>query len=191
MKFNDHWRQQGKHAFLGASKWNWINYDADKLLASYQNWEAVERGTQLHALAAQMIKFKVKAQKTQKTLNMYVNDAINLGMEPEVVLYYSDNVFGTTDAIRYDERKNLLRIHDLKTGQTPAHMEQLMIYAALFCLEYHVDPTQIQIELRLYQSNHITICNLESDPNLQGEVADIMKKIIDFDKILTDYKMEE
>ena len=30
----------------------------------------------------------------------------------------------------------ILRIHDYKSGITPAKMDQLMIYAALFCLEY-------------------------------------------------------
>ena len=191
MKFNDHWQLQGKHAFLGASKWHWINYDPDKVLISYQNWEAVERGTKLHELAANMIKFKVKAQKSKQTFNTYVNDAITMDLKPEVVLYYSDNVFGTADAIRFDERNRFLRIHDLKTGSTPAHMEQLLIYAALFCLEYHIDPMQIQIELRIYQSNQVMICNLESDANLQIEVKDIMNKIRDFDRILSEYQESE
>lgn len=188
MNFNEHWRLEGKHAFLGASKWNWINYDTDKLITSYQNFQAVERGTRLHALAASMISEGVKASSSKTTLNMYVNDAIKFKMSPEVVLYYSDNAFGTADSILFNEKQNFLRIHDLKTGVTPAHMEQLMIYAAYFCLEYKKDPTKLNIELRIYQNNEIVVCNLETDPDLQLWIKDIMAKTIKFDKELNDFK---
>ena len=30
MTFNKHYDLMGKHAFLGASKYHWINYDEDK-----------------------------------------------------------------------------------------------------------------------------------------------------------------
>lgn len=148
------------------------------------NYQAVERGTQLHALAADMITMGIKAQRTKQTFNMYVNDAIGFGMAPEVVLYYSDNCFGTTDAIRWDDKKRFLRIHDLKTGVTPAHMEQLEIYAALFCLEYHVDPLTIKLELRLYQSDEIIVCNEETNPEINHTIKDIMQIIIADDKTL-------
>ena len=36
-------------------------------------------------------------------------------------------------------------------------MEQLLIYAALFCLEYDIDPEETHVELRLYQSNDVTV----------------------------------
>jgi hypothetical protein len=188
MKFNAHYNLQGKHAFLGASKWNWINYDEDKLITTYQNFEAVERGTRLHSIAASMISEGIKAQKCKQTFNMYVNDAIGYGMSPEVVLYYSDFVFGTTDAIKYDEKRKILRIHDLKTGITPAHMEQLMIYAALFCLEYRIDPFDMSfIELRLYQSNDILICNTETNQDLQNTIKNIMSLMINFNNRLERY----
>lgn len=74
-----------------------------------------------------------KLPRLNKTLNAYVNDAIGYKMIPEQILFYSDNCFGTADAIVF--RNGLLRIHDLKTGVIPAHMEQLEVYAALFCLE--------------------------------------------------------
>ena len=32
MNFNKHWDIVGKHAFLGASKYHWINYDITKLV---------------------------------------------------------------------------------------------------------------------------------------------------------------
>jgi len=62
-------------------------------------------------------------------------------MTPEQVLYYSGNCFGTADSIAF--KNNLLRIHDLKTGAVPAHMEQLFIYDALFCLEYRIHPQDL------------------------------------------------
>lgn len=133
MNFNNHSNLEGQHAFLGASKYHWINYSEDKVADAYSKFLATQKGTVLHAFAAQCISLGQKLPKSQKTLNMYVNDAIGYKMTPEQTLFYSENCFGTADSISY--RSGLLRIHDLKTGIIPAHMEQLMIYAALFCLE--------------------------------------------------------
>ena len=191
MNWNAHWNLKDKHAFLGASKWRWINYDTDKIISLYQSDELIKRGTRLHALAAGMISEGIRADRVKKTFNMYVNDAIKYKMSPEVVLYYSDNIFGTTDAITFDKEKHFLRIHDLKTGETPAHMEQLMIYAALFCLEYRQDPSDIDIELRIYQNNEIVVSNKETDPELSNWIKDIMHKAIEIDKVLDDYKRGE
>ena len=141
MNFNKHFSLEGQHAFLGASKYHWINYDEDKLVESYSKFKATQRGTELHDFAARCIKLGQRLPKSDKTLNLYVNDAITYKMTPEQVLYFSENCFGTADAIGF--RNNLLRIHDLKTGVTPAHMEQLEIYAALFCLEYGKRPGEI------------------------------------------------
>lgn len=184
MNFNQHYNLTGKHAFLGASKYHWINYDSDKLVESYSRFLSVQRGTVLHNFAAQCITLGQKLPRSHKTLNMYVNDAIGFKMAPEQVLYYSDNCFGTADAISF--RKGELRIHDLKTGVIPAHMEQLMIYSALFCLEYGKRPSDISIELRIYQNDEILIHNPEVD-----EIVPIMDKIISFDKLLTKIKTEE
>lgn len=191
MNWNAHWNLKDKHAFLGASKWRWVNYDTDKIISLYQSDELIKRGTRLHALAAGMISEGIRADRVKKTFNMYVNDAIKYKMSPEVVLYYSDNIFGTTDAIAFDPEKHFLRIHDLKTGETPAHMEQLMIYAALFCLEYRQDPSDIDIELRIYQNNEIVVSNKETDPELSNWIKDIMHKAIEIDKVLYDYKRGE
>ena len=191
MNWNAHWNLKDKHAFLGASKWRWINYDTDKIISLYQSDELIKRGTRLHALAAGMISEGIRADRVKKTFNMYVNDAIKYKMSPEVVLYYSDNIFGTTDAIAFDKEKHFLRIHDLKTGETPAHMEQLMIYAALFCLEYRQDPSDLDIELRIYQNNEIVVSNKETDPELSNWIKDIMHKAIEIDKVLDDYKRGE
>lgn len=184
MIFQKHSNLEGQHAFLGASKYHWINYDEAKVAESYANYLAKEKGTKLHDFAAQCISLGQKLPRSQKTLNMYVNDAIGFKMRPEQILYYSDNCFGTADAICF--RHNMLRIHDLKTGVIPAHMEQLLIYAALFCLEYRMKPSQIDMELRIYQSDDIMIHNPCAD-----EIEPIMNKIIAFDKIISRIKSEE
>ena len=184
MNFNNHLNLEGQHAFLGASKYHWINYDESKVAESYSKFLATQKGTVLHEFAAQCIRLGQKLPKSQKTLNMYVNDAIGFKMVPEQVLFYSENCFGTADAISF--RENRLRIHDLKTGVIPAHMEQLMIYAALFCLEYKVKPGEIEIELRLYQKNEI----LYHTPTAE-EIVPIIDKIITFDKIINKIKEQE
>ena len=65
-------------------------------------------------------------------------------------------------------------------------MRQLEIYTALFCLEYKTSPNDIDIELRLYQSDKILIHAPEKEIILY-----IMDKIITFDKQLEKMKMEE
>lgn len=184
MNFLKHSNLEGQHAFLGASKYHWINYDENKVAESYSKFLATQRGTILHDFAAQCIRLGQKLPKSRKTLNMYVNDAIGYKMTPEQILYYSDNCFGTADSICF--RNNLLRIHDLKTGAIPAHMEQLEIYAALFCLEYKIKPGDIDMELRLYQSDEV----LYHKPTVE-DIAPIMDKIIAFDKIINRIKDQE
>ena len=88
MNFNKHSNLIGQHAFLGASKYHWINYSSDKIATSYSNFLAAQRGTELHEFAAQCIRLGQKLPKSKKTLNMYVNDGIGYRMEPEQVLYY-------------------------------------------------------------------------------------------------------
>ncbi len=183
MNFNKHSHLEGQHAFLSASKYHWINYDEEKLVERFSTYQAAQRGEQLHALAHCCIDMGVKLPRTQKTLNMYVNDAIGFKMTTEQVLYYSDNCFGTADTISF--RKNMLRIHDYKSGVTPASMNQLLVYAALFCLEYNYKPTEIDMELRLYQLDEILIHNPEPE-----EVFDIMHKIIAFDKKIDELRSE-
>ena len=40
MNWNDHSRLVGLHAFLGASKYHWINYDAARLAETYASYQA-------------------------------------------------------------------------------------------------------------------------------------------------------
>lgn len=183
MNFNKHSNLEGQHAFLSASKYHWINYDEEKLSAAYLKHLATLKGTELHDFACRCIKLSIKLPKTQNTLNLYVNDAIGYKMTPEQPLYYSDNCFGTADAISF--RQNFLRIHDLKSGETPASMHQLEVYAALFCLEYHVNPEEIKIELRLYQANEVLVHNPDAN-----RIKYIMDKIIIFDKRIEKLKSE-
>lgn len=180
MKFNKHFDLQGRHAFLSASKYHWVNYDTQKLTDSFLKYLAVQRGTELHEYAATSIRLKQRFTKNGKALNTYINDAIGFRMTPEQTLYYSDNAFGTADAISF--RGKTLRIHDLKTGVSPVSFQQLKIYAAYFCLEYGERPEDITIELRIYQDQEDG-CVLVSNPTAE-EIDMIMKKIILFDKQL-------
>lgn len=177
MNFNKHSDLEGLHAFLGPSKWHWINYDEEKLYSSYSNYLAAQRGTELHEFAKTCILLGQRLEDTKQTLNMYVNDAISYHLVPEQPLYFSDYCFGTADAIGF--KRNFLRIHDLKTGSTPTHMEQLEIYAALFCLEYDVKVDEIDMELRIYQNDQIIVHNPGVD-----DIIPIMDKIITSTKLL-------
>lgn len=183
MRFNRHSYIEGQHAFLGASKYSWTNYDESKLSSSYLRHLATQRGTELHDFASKAIKLGVNLPKNHKTINMYVNDAIGFKMTPEQPLFFSINCFGTADAISF--RKNVLRIHDLKTGSCPTSMRQLEIYAAIFCLEYVVKPADIQIELRTYQKDEILV-HIPTSEVISG----IMQKIISFDRVLEKMKQE-
>lgn len=183
MNFNEHYNLRDKHAFLSPSKYHWINYDDEKLDTTFFRAMAVERGVRLHALADECIRLGVKLPRNKKTLNMYVNDAIGFKMETEQILYYSDNAFGTADAIVF--KNDFLRIHDLKTGVTPSSMKQLEVYAALFCLEYSKNPNNIQTELRIYQNDEVIV----HEPHPE-DILYIMDKIILFDTRIEKIKLE-
>jgi hypothetical protein len=144
----------------------------------YINKKAKAMGTRYHEFAKQAIDLGVKMPRSNKTLYAYINDAIGFKMSTEVVLYYSDRFFGTADAISF--RNMFLRIHDLKTGKTPVDMEQLLVYAALFCLEYKVKPGDLKgCELRIYQNDDVEICNPTAE-----EILPVMDKIIRSNKLL-------
>lgn len=175
MIFNRHTDLAGKHAFLSPSTYHWLNYDDQKLEARFISHSAAKRGTALHDFAQSAIELGIKMPRTQTTLNMYINDAIGFKMECELALYYSANCFGHVDAISF--RKELLRIHDLKTGLTPTSMKQLEVYDAIFCLEYGFSPFEIGHELRIYQNDQVFAHEPHPDT-----IAHIMDKIITFDR---------
>jgi len=207
MNFNDHSKYKDQHAFLSPSKYSWLNYDPEQLYSRYKAQYAAPIGTALHSIASTHIKLGFKLTKRDERHVLYellksgfprdvvdikdefenianfVNDAIGFGMQSEQTLLYSDNCFGTADAISFD--KDLLRIHDYKSGSIPAHMDQLDIYSALFCLEYKKNPNEIQIEERIYQFGEIVISN--PAPEL---IFSVMERIIAFDKMLEKFKKE-
>ena len=168
------------HALLGGSKYAWVNYDEEKLYNYIVSTYAATIGTLIHELAADLIKTKLKVNKTEarkmimlhllkngiprsvidierylENFVAYVNDAIGFDMRPEQKVVYSQNAWGTADAISFNEKKGLLRIHDYKSGVLEPSLRQLEIYAAYFCLEYHILPKDISIELRIYWQNQV------------------------------------
>ena len=184
MIFNTHSELYGKHAFLSPSNYHWVNYTDQKLEARYFSTTAAQRGTDLHNLAHEAIRLGVKLSKTNKALSTYVNDAIGYKMVCEQPLFYSENCFGTADAISF--RRGTLRIHDLKTGLVVASEQQLEIYAALFCLEYSVDPYSIEIELRIYQRDEIRVYHPWTE-----RIIEIMEKIVLFDQQIEEFKASD
>ena len=181
MNFVKHSNLEGLHAPFSASQSSWLRYDEAKAIEVFKNKQAAEIGTRLHAWAKETIDLGIKQPRSNKTLYAYVNDAIGYKMSTEVVLYYSDRFFGTADAISF--KNNFLRIHDLKTGTSPVHIEQPLVYAALFCLEYKIKPSDIKIELRIYQNDEIQIYEPE-----EGEVEEVMNKIVHLDELLSSYE---
>lgn len=213
MNWNTHSNLIGKHALFSPSSVHWLNYSTDEdsinaIFARYKAQYSTLIGTTLHEFAEKRIRYCLRMYKTDKNNVMmylldkgipmsvidmdflfdnlfhYVNDAIGFRMEPEVILYYSENCFGTTDAIYF--RNKELRIHDYKSGQTPTHIEQPLIYAALFCLEYDIKPMDISTVLRIYQANEI----VESTPEPE-EIQNAMDQIIRLDKIVSKWKAED
>lgn len=201
MIFEKHLNLRGKHAFLAPSQPHWLRYSEEQLYQKYASNYAQAIGTSLHELAETLINNNLKLKKGDKltvlthllhdgiprnVIDMdrlysnfmtYVNDAIGFKLTPEQILYYSDYCFGTADAISF--RNNFLRIHDYKSGSIPAKMEQLMVYAALFCLEYKVKPGEIETELRIYQNDEVIFHNPTAD-----EILPVMDSIIQMSKAL-------
>ena len=207
MNFNNHLTLKGRHALLSPSQPSFLNAaDYDEVMARMVPKYSSLIGTTLHAFAEERIRYGFKINKNDKrtaqlellkanvpapiinyidfdnmydNLMAYVNDCIGFKMQPEVILYLSEVCFGTADAISYNEKTGLLRIHDLKTGTTPAHIEQLMTYAALFFLEYRAFKlSDSQVELRIYQNNEVYIDNPGPDDLLP--LRDKIKTLNDY-----------
>lgn len=182
--FNPHYNLKDKHAVLSASKYHWLNYTEERLFEYVENLGAARRGTEMHEVAARLIRLGIKQRETNQTFNMYVNDAIGYRMSPEQVLYYSDYAFGTADAICFRDR--ILRIFDLKNGKTKVSETQLIVYAAYFCLEYGIKrPGDIQYDLRIYQNDEIY--QIDVDPK---DIVYVVDRIVELNKLIT-MRMEE
>lgn len=183
MIFNQHSALVGTHSLLSPSSYHWVNYDDDKLTRMFHASMAASRGVELHAFAHNAIRLGIRLPTRRTTLNMYVNDAIGYKMRCEQLLVYSQNCYGSADTISF--RRNVLRIHDLKTGVREASVKQLEVYAALFCLEYGYKPRDIQIELKIYQNDDTA----EFDVDI-SEIERIMECIVDFDKRINQLRLE-
>ena len=188
--FNRHPEIEGRHSFLSPSKYHWINYDDEKIVASYDKHMTAALGTRLHAWAAETIKLGLSQPDNSKTINMYVNDCIGYRMSVEVPLVYTGNAFGTADAIKFEPNpdkespfKNLLRIFDLKNGESRTSEHQLECYAALFCLEYRVKPMEIEYDLRIYQQDEIQM--FETDPE---DIVYIMDRYVVANRLIESMK---
>jgi hypothetical protein len=184
MRFNSHSRLADSHAFLSPSNYHWVNDTEEKMDLRIATYYAARRGSDLHDLACQLIKLKVNLPDNGTTLSSYVNDCIGFRMTPEQTLRYTDNCYGKTDAIGFN-KKNQLRIFDLKTGVNPAKMTQLYVYAAIFCLEYNFKPIDIEMEFRIYQNDDVEI--EKGDPLI---VTQIMSQIVFYDQRIDQLRME-
>lgn len=190
MKFNFHPELSGKHAFLSASGYHWVRYTDEKILDRLDTQMAATHGTRLHEVASELISLGIKLPPHEITLNMYVNDCIGFRMSPEVLLMATYNAFGTADCISFrkerdDDERMTLRIHDLKTGTNKASMDQLEIYAAFFCMEYGVNPNEINIELRIYQNDGVHVHVPDG-----SDILRIMGRIEHFDRIISERRIE-
>lgn len=211
--FNDHSRdiKEGAHAILSPSQSSWTNYESQEYLFNLVcSKYAQEIGTLLHKLAESAIKYKVRIPKlaarpmitlwllangiprgiinTDKYVSnfvAYVNDAIGFDMEPEIPLKYSENAFGTADAIRFNEKKMHLRIHDYKSGVTKPCLRQLEVYAAYFCMEYNIKPKDLTIELRIYWQDEIIVGHPTA-----ADIVPLIERTRESDKFIRSLKGE-
>lgn len=173
----------GKHATLSPSQGSWVRYDFDKLRHRLISMDAAKRGSEMHELAKECIRLRIRLAG-KKTIAAYVNDAIGFNMTPEQLLYATDHCFGTADAITlsHDRKADeyILRIFDLKTGETPVKPDQLMIYAAIFCIEYDFKPFDLLYDLRIYQLDEVIMFD-EVTPE---DIAQIMDRIKTFSRFI-------
>ena len=211
--FFDHSKDipSGTHAILSPSQYAWTNYDNEEKLFNLVNASYAQTiGTLLHQLAAAVIKYKVKIPKiAAKPIILlwllangvprgiidvnkyitnfvsYVNDGIGFDMIPEVPLKFSENAFGTADAISFNEKKMQLRIHDYKSGVTKPCLRQLELYAAYFCKEYNIKPKDISIELRIYWQDQI-ITGLPT----AADIVPLIERTFAYDKFINNLKGE-
>lgn len=185
MHFNDHYNLLGKHALLSPSSPNWLRYTPDKFRSFYLGYLAKIRGTKLHDFAKDAIRLGIRMPNDNNSFNRYINDAIDMNLRTEQPLYYSDNCFGTSDAIGIVD--GVLHVHDLKTGDHPVKFDQLLVYASLFFLEYAshmgISVENTPVELRIYQSGEVRI----DRPSLQ-DIRNTMTIIIQADQIINNLR---
>lgn len=164
---------------------------------------AAQIGTEIHALAARLIEEKqpitkagvralifddlyqahiprslIQPDEYLDTVIPYIKDAIGFDMKSEVPIVYNYPIaFGTADAIKFNPVKGELRIHDLKTGELKASLDQLIEYAAYFFLEYHLNPANVHVILSIYQGGEI----ITGEP-MASDILPIMDRAVTLTK---------
>lgn len=177
--FNSHPRLEGSHAFLSASNYAWLRYTDEKLIERLSTAEAAARGTRLHAWAAEAILLERRQPEDHDVLSEYINHALDFGLTPEQLLFYTIHAYGTADTIGFEPYVDhptfagFLRIHDFKSGVSKTSEDQLYVYAAYFCHEYSYRPYEVDGELRIYQGDEVRIYEL--DREYLAHVYDRMK----------------
>jgi len=213
MNLTDYSKLEGTHALFSASKGSWKNdTDDEQIIKRYINSYATTIGTSTHKFAKNCIDNKIRLSKGDRKMLLYhllndpeasipkqvidldflfpnvrnyVNDAIMMNMKSEVLLVYSDLSYGTADAISCSN--NFLRIHDLKTGRAPVHIDQLLIYAAYYCLDQNVKPRDLSgIELRIYQNSEI----IHHEPRPE-EIEEIIAKCVICNDVVNKFRKSE
>ena len=204
--FNKHPEiKDGQHAIFAPSQ-KLLSRDSlteEQIYNLLRSKYASQIGTEIHSVAARMIEQKqpvtkaglralifdalyqahiprslIQPDEYLDTVIPYIKDAIGFGLSPEVPIIYNYPIaFGTADAIRYNPIKGELRIHDLKTGRTPASLDQLIEYAAYFFLEYHLKPADTQVILCIYQNGDI-----QTGYPTAADIAPIMDKAVTLTK---------
>ena len=78
MQWNEHSNLEGLHATFSASQYHWINYDVEKMLQVFRSNQAKQLGTELHAHAANCIKYRTKLRGiTLYSLDSFMNGDID------------------------------------------------------------------------------------------------------------------
>lgn len=120
------------------------------------------------------------------SVKMFVCDSIGFRMESEQKLSVSKVIEGTADAVRFYPKDNLLRISDLKTGSRPAKIEQVFIYAALYCYENRLDPLKTNFEARIYQNGEIYI-----EQPTGEEIKSLLNTILHINEVVSKFERGE
>lgn len=169
------------HATFSPSDKTWLNYDREKIRQRVVAARAVQRGTELHELAEHCIRMKTPLDPSNGVISTYVRDCIEYDMNTEVQMMYSEDIGGTADALHYDQAANRLYVFDLKTGDRKTSINQVIIYAALWCLTNYHNALSMTFDLRIYSKTHPQrlVSGEEDDEVLVAQrVYDVCEQII-------------
>ena len=89
------------HSTFSPSDKSWLNFDREKIRQRVMMARAIQRGTELHELAKHCIDMRTPLDSSNGIISKYVKDCIELGMETEVTLTYSQALRMQFDTILY------------------------------------------------------------------------------------------